>query len=852
MDSAESSFGALLKRLRVERRLSQEELAERAKLSVAAISALERGSRQSPYRSSVDLLADGLGVDAEARAQLYASAEQWRKARPLPIRSAAASTGATAPSTPNNLPLQLTSFIGRDREVAEIKKLLEKSRLVTLVGSGGVGKTRCAIEVGAEVNENFRDGVWLVELAPVSDGSVVNAEVARALGLRESSSEPLLETLLAHLKRRRLLVIFDSCERVIEQARSLASAILRSCPEVRLLVTSREILSISGERVLELPSLAVPPGGGAANAATALRYGSIALFADRASASDGRFELVDENARSVSDICRRLDGIPLAIELAAARVKVLSPQQLVQMLDERFRVLTSGDRSALPRHQTMRALIDWSYDVLSDDERALFRKLAVFAGGFTLATVSDVCGDERSDEIKVLNLLSSLVDKSLVQVDPAGDVARYRLLDSTREYAREKLIEAGEDAILKRAHAAAFLSLAEQFEAAYDATPDHDWFAQADLELENWRSALEWALAGREDVLMGQRLVGALRRIWSFLAAAEGRRWVRAARAQVSSQTPERVVALLELAEASLDASLLQYKGCQVAAERALAQFKNLNDPLGIAETLRLAGWALVSLGDVSRGLEVLIEALASARALNARKLTAAVIDRMADAHHRLHDFTGARALYAEALEIYKMVNADPSAMARITANLAEMEFSCGDAQLAMRLAYEALPVNRALHYTDNVTFNLCNIAAYLIALERYEEAYGHAGEALALACSQRSEVPILFSVQHLAAAAILRSSDPAMAREDYERAARVLGYVDARLDVLEALREYTEQQEYDKMLALLSSALAESLTATMRSGEGWSEEQAIAETAQLAASFSDAGAGELSVELPG
>ncbi|HXO17797.1 MAG TPA: TIR domain-containing protein, partial [Candidatus Dormibacteraeota bacterium] len=392
----------------------------------------------------------------------------------------------------NNLPLQLSSFVGRERTVAEIETLLHANRLVTLVGSGGGGKTRTAINVASRQLAGFSDGVWLVELAPISNGSLVPGAVARVLGVRESPDSPLLDALVEHLKRRSALLVVDNCEHVMDDVRAVVGAILRGCPDVRILTTSRENLNIAGERVFRLPSLGVPPAVERVTRRSALRYGSVVLFLDRALASDGRFRLTDENAEYVAEICRRLDGIPLAIELAAARIKVLSPQQLAQRLDERFRVLTGGDRSALPRHQTMRALIDWSYDLLPEQERALFRKVSIFADGFTLEGAAAVCGDEGCDEIAVLDLLTSLVDKSLVQADPGAE-ERYRLLESTRQYAREKLEESGEFEQCARRHLAYLSELFRKSGEKYEATMSGAAVDVLVPELEDARSALDWA-----------------------------------------------------------------------------------------------------------------------------------------------------------------------------------------------------------------------------------------------------------------------------------------------------------------------------------------------------------------------
>jgi predicted ATPase/class 3 adenylate cyclase len=411
---------------------------------------------------------------------------------------------------PNNLPLQLTSFVGRERDVAEIEKLLQANRLVTLVGSGGAGKTRAAIEAGARVVDAIADGVWLVELAPISDPSLVTATIARVLDIRESTSSSPLETLVAHLKERHLLLILDNCEHVIDAVRSVAGAILRNCPEVRILATSRASLNIAGEHVSRLPSLAVPPAGKDTTAKAALPYGAVELFTDRAVAADARFALTDANARFVSEICQRLDGIPLAIELAAARVSVLSPRQLAQRLDERFRVLTGGDRSALPRHQTMRALIDWSYDLLGERERSLFRKLSIFASGFTLEGAGIVGGDETRDEIEALDLVSSLVDKSLVQAEP-GEDSRYRMLESTRQYARERLSEHGEFDISANRHLAYVSELVKRAGEEYESSMSGVAVTRLVVELEDVRGALDWAVRQRDaaaaaDLFLASRL----------------------------------------------------------------------------------------------------------------------------------------------------------------------------------------------------------------------------------------------------------------------------------------------------------------------------------------------------------
>jgi predicted ATPase/class 3 adenylate cyclase len=729
----------------------------------------------------------------------------------------------------NNLPPQLTSFVGRDEVVADIKALIEQHRLVTLTGTGGAGKTRCAIQVGAELLDGSYEGIWLAELAPISDRALVATIVAQVLNVQEQPNRSIFDTVLAYLKRKRLLLILDNCEHVIDEARRIAGAILHACPHVHILTTSREPLNTFGEATYRMPSLAIPERPESLFAEGTSGYGAVQLFVDRAVLSNNRFAVTEQNAPYVAEVCRRLDGIPLAIELAAARAKVLSPQQLAQRLDERFRVLKGGDRSSLPRHQTMRALIDWSYDLLADDERALFRKLSIFAGGFTLETASTACSDGRIDELAILDLLSSLVDKSLVQAESAGSGMRYRLLESTRQYAREKLRESGEETMAARAHAEAFVTLTEQLDRDLETTPDHIWFARVEPELENLRAAFTWALSEHGDALLVQQLAGAPRFGWLYFAAAEARRCVRVALATVGAATPVAVVAKLYLAEAEIDAGLMQFNASYAAAEQALARYRNLGDPLGIAHAQRIAGGALAVLGRVAEGELLLTEALAAARALGARRLAAIVREGLASIRSRSNDVAGARAGYAEVLAIYQSLG-DELTTANVAANLADAEFLAGNALTALKLAGEALGVDRRLNNTRGVANHLYNMAAYLVALNRYDEARTLAREAVALARDLQVHVLFTLSLQHLAAVAALQI-DQERGRGDRVRAARLLGYVDTRLTALEALREHAEQQECDKMLAALRNALEEGeLAKLMDEGRDWSEDQAVAE----------------------
>ena len=413
-----SDFGMLLRRYRLAAGLSQEALAERARMSTEGISALERGYRRTPQRETLALLVSALGLDEEQRAEFEATA-----ARSVLLgRGTSVTVGPWADGATLNLPLALTSFVGRASELDEIATLVREHRMVTLTGTGGIGKTQTALHVASALREFDSIALCFIGLASVSDASLVVAAIASALRLQEVPNRPLLETLLAYLKNKTLLLILDNCEHVITQAAAVAATLLTGCARVRILATSREPLRAAGEYCYRLPSLSLPSPKASRqlSVSEAAGYGAIVLFIDRARAANHRFTLTDENAPIVAVLCRRLDGVPLAMELAAARVSHLSLNALVQKLDDRFEVLTGGDRTALPRQQMMRATIDWSYNLLAAPERRVFERLSVFAGGCTLAAAATVCGGEEAAEVELFNLLSSLVDKSLVVADSRG------------------------------------------------------------------------------------------------------------------------------------------------------------------------------------------------------------------------------------------------------------------------------------------------------------------------------------------------------------------------------------------------------------------------------------------------
>jgi len=409
----------------------------------------------------------------------------------------------TLNSIPNNLPIQLTSFIGREKELAEIQNLVEHNRLVTLTGSGGVGKTRHSLQVGAEVLDAFADGVWLVEFGSVSDPGLVSHAAATALGVREDKGRPLMAALQDHLEAKTMLLLLDDCEHLLDACAQLVDPLLHSCPNLKILVSSREALGIAGEVTFHVSSLSLPDPDHLPSLKSLSQYDSVRLFIERAVATKSDFLVSKDNAPAVAQVCARLDGIPLAIELAAARIRGLSAEQISKRLDDRFRLLTGGSRTALPRHQTLLAMIEWSYDLLSDAERALLRRLAVFIGEWTLEATEAVCADRETmaqlhtgqaiGTAEVMDLLLRLVDKSLISPREQSGQARYRMLETIRQFAHDKLSASGEEGLLRARHLEFFLRFSEQAESSLRSAEQLIRLHQLGAEYENLRAALEWA-----------------------------------------------------------------------------------------------------------------------------------------------------------------------------------------------------------------------------------------------------------------------------------------------------------------------------------------------------------------------
>lgn len=600
------TFGDLLARYRRAAGLTQEELAERAGLSARGVSDLERGLRQRPYPETLRLLADALALAAPERARLETVGRSQRD----PVSQV---RGASPAPPRHNLPRQLTSFVGREVEVAEVAALLDTAALVTLSGVGGTGKTRLALAVAERVIGEYPDGVWLVEIAPLADPTLVPPTVATALGVHEQPVEPLPATLVAFLAPRRALLLLDNCEHLIDACAHLAEQLLTHCPELRILATSREALGVPGEVPYRVPSLQFPADGDAATAATLAEAEAVRLFVARARAARPGFALTDASTATVAQICARLDGIPLALELAAARLRALPLEQLAERLADRFRLLTSGSRTALPRQQTLQATLDWSYRLLEGDERSLLRRLGVFAGSWTLEAAEAVCVGTPLEAWQVLDLLTRLVDKSLVILDDGSDAARYRLLETVRQYALERLLDADEAAALRARHAAWCQALVAREAPQTVRGAQVAAFAALDAELDNVRQALAWYR--EHDAEAGLRLAGGFWPYWAHRGLdREGRDWLTGFLAAPGSADQVRAAALAGLS--TLMFNLGELRACLPIREEVLELYRALHDRTGEAQALRLLGIPTGLLGDWVRARQLNEAALTFAQAV--------------------------------------------------------------------------------------------------------------------------------------------------------------------------------------------------------------------------------------------
>lgn len=786
-------FGALLKGHRLAAGLSQEVLAERARMSTDGISALERGHRRTPQRETVALLAAALALDNEKRREFEAAAALRSRQR----------NGSAKPDAdgPPELPLPLTTFVGRETELGEIASLVAGHRLVTLTGSGGIGKTRLALRVGAAADQN---AVRFVPLATATKSSVTGA-IASAVGVRELPNRPLADTLVASLKNRDLLLILDNCEHVVHEAAKVANDVLSRCRHIRILATSREPLKVAGERAYRVPSLGA--------------QAAIALFAERARAADYRFELTDENGSVVAEICRRLDGIALAIELAAARVNTLSLRTLRDKLDERFELLAGGDRTALPRQQTMYAAIDWGYSLLSEREQRLFDRLAIFVGDFTIRSVEGVASDSALPESSIFETLSSLAEKSLIVLEDDGDQTRYRLLESMRAFALEKLHEHGEFATFAQRHANWMAELADEATAAGITMSVEAWGRKFEPDLENARSAFDWALNAGE-ISLATRIACGFTGAWRMNRGyEEPRRWLETLLSRIDDENDRVTAANVWRALSTVNFGIHSAE----AAQRALALDDCEQEPDKKVATLHQMTAGFLQAGHINEAESANRRALGVCKenGLATSRRYAAALTLRAHICAVQGNLDEARRFFAEALSLLAALGEEHESTI-IRLNMGEMEYSAEAFERALEHADAALAASRRVGSRHREASALVNAAAYRLTLADLDGAYANARDALLLA-RWASPIEVAAALQHLATIAAMEGES--------RRAARLRGYVDAwyRAEGLE--RDLTELRTYGMLTTALGTQLGEDVVSVLADqGARLSESEAIAE----------------------
>jgi predicted ATPase/DNA-binding SARP family transcriptional activator/DNA-binding CsgD family transcriptional regulator len=679
------------------RALSEDPANEEAHADLMRLYALSGrpGEALTQYERLRDVLSGRLGTaPGEVTRALR---EEIATGRFTPNRPAAPPPEEAPHAAKHNLPAPRTSFVGREREMVELKRMLAMTGLLTLTGTGGCGKTRLALEIAGDLIGIYPDGVWLVELAPLSEETLLPQALAAMLGVREQPGRPLLDTLLDALRDKETLVVLDNCDNLLGGARRLTQALLDFCPRLRVLATSREPLGVTSELVRLVPSLSAPDGQLSPTIEELEVYESARLFADRASSRHPGFELTPENAQAVARVCARLEGIPLAIELAAARVGVLSAEQISARLGHSLRLLTGGARTADHRHKTLRAALDWSYELLGEPEQVLFRRLSVFAGGFTLEAAESVVAGGGIEKDDVLDLLSGLVEKSLLVAEESWQSgARYRLLDPVRQYAREKLEEGGEANEVQRRHAEWCLRFAKEAEKESAGRAHVRWLPRLETEHDNLRAALGWSLGEKGDTELGLRLAGTLWVFWFTQGySSEGWRWLERG-ISLGGSKAARAKALNGAGWIAL------FQGDSETAkgflEESVTLYRELEDEEGLASSLNYLGYVALLGGREDIPVAALLEeALAlKPRIQNLHSIADTLVFAALDALLLRSEWEETVALHEEALTLYREMD-DRWGLSYCLTNLGLISAAMGRHARAKELLRELMHRSRKL-----------------------------------------------------------------------------------------------------------------------------------------------------------
>jgi len=770
----------------------------------------------------------GLAPDGEIealRARLLAQ-------EALPLAAAQPPRGDPV-AAPGNLPASLTSFVGRSWEQREVARLLSATRLLTLTGPGGCGKTRLALEVARGQADASPDGVWLVELAALGDAALVPRAVAAALGVKEQAGYTAQDTLTTFLRPRHLLLALDNCEHVGGAGAALITALLSACPHLWVLATSREALGITGETLWRVPPLAVPPSGTPAAPETLLRYEAVRLFVERARSRQPAFTLTEDTAGAVMQVCRRLDGLPLALELAAARLAMLSVAAVAARLDDCFGLLTGGSRTALPRQQTLRATMEWSFGLLTEGEQRLLPRLAVFAGGCTLEAAEHVAGDAPRGAPAVVDLLGGLVAKSLVGLEDQGGLGRYRLLETVRHYAGERLQAAGETDTVRGRHLEWCLELAEQAASELQGAERKAWLQRLEDEHDNLRAALRWARQTQQ-IAPGLRLAGALWRFWwAHGYLSEGREWLETLLAahvspggpagDAGGGTPDSALRARALTAAAVLASEQgDYDRAVTLSERGAQIYRHLGDKVGVVSALGVLGTVAMRRADYPSATALYQECLDVRRDLGDRRGMAILLNNLAIVARHQDDSPRAADLFTESLTLKRALG-DKHGIALALLNLGEVALDQCDYPRAAAVIEESLALLREQEDRWTIPLalnNLGDVARYQGDLERATALYT---QSLTLYREMGNDADVGECLEGLAGVAD--------AQGQAQRAARLLGATAALRATLRVPLPVADRAANERLVAATREALGDAaFGAAWAAGQALPLEQVIAE----------------------
>jgi len=746
----------------------------------------------------------------------------------------------------HNLPSHLSKFIGREKERDEITNLIARNRLVTLAGTGGIGKTRLSLQVGQRFLSNYPNGVWFIPLDSLSDPSLVAQTVAAAFDIRETSDHPVTEILINVLREKTTLLILDNCEHLLDSCAQLIKTLLQNCPNLKILATSREILNVTGEATYYVPVLSIPERDGA-SAKKLNDYESIQLFVERATLASSSFALTNENAHTIVDICRRVDGIPLAIELAAARVNILQVEEILKQLQDSFSLLANNSRSILPRHQTLQASMYWSWRLLNEAERIFLQQLSVFAGGWTLESAQVVCDGD------VLALTSALVKKSLIGVDQeAGRETRYRFHEMVRQYVRQKLVETGEEENIRNRHLKYFLQLSEQAETALRGSMQVKWYERLNDERDNIRAALEWA--ARTDVEAGLYLSGRLNVFWELFDIRGGSRWLEVFIQKPESKSYPRARAMALLAQGFFLFVFERFAEAQAAAQECLDLYRTCGDTQGEIDALLVLAFQVEN---AAEGRELLQHALVLAQSINDKWRQARVLSALGSGMLEDKQYIHLK----EALKIFQEVG-DLYNIAAVMAELGRLEMLKDNIESAQKILNDAVILIRQLNLKNPMADVLQEYGRIAAIKGDYEQAYADLQESAAIYEEQGIRLAYLFSRAHLGYLALYqgeitnaRSIFSETARDFYsdknedgvmftlegigglsvavgkpDVAAQLIGWADMVREKLSDPRPPLEQADVDKIIAACLIKMGEvAFSDAYDEGQGMTMDEAVA-----------------------